>query len=219
MDKIIPSFSSSLFDGSKDSIGDIVEIGIDSLLDDGLFKDIPIVNMLVGVKNTYQNIHDRNLLKQTLAFIKQFNSGTIDQNKLIKYKELINSDSKKAEKELGRVLIILNSTVDMEKSQMLANLYKAYINEKINWSQFCEFSEIIKMLFLNDFNIIKLIYNHQVTDTSGIEIYPIDRLSSLGIVNTAMKSTMISSSANFRSDKYVTLTTIGEKFYESVINS
>lgn len=219
MDKIIPSFSSSLFDGSKDSIGDIVEIGIDSLLDDGLFKDIPIVNMLVGVKNTYQNIHDRNLLKQTLAFIKQFNSGTIDQNKLIKYKELINSDSKKAEKELGRVLIILNSTVDMEKSQMLANLYKAYINEKIDWNQFCEFSEIIKMLFLNDFNVIKLIYNHQVTDTSGIEIYPIDRLSSLGIVNTAMKSIMISNSANSRSDKYVNLTTIGEKFYESVINS
>lgn len=219
MDKIIPSFSSSLFDGSKDSIGDIVEIGIDSLLDDGLFKDIPIVNMLVGVKNTYQNIHDRNLLKQTLAFIKQFNSGTIDQNKLVKYKELINSDSKKAEKELGRVLIILNSTVDMEKSQMLANLYKAYINEKINWNQFCEFSEIIKMIFLNDFNIIKLIYNHQVTDTSGIEIYPIDRLSSLGIVNTAMKSIMISNSANSRSDKYVNLTTIGEKFYESVINS
>lgn len=219
MDKIIPSFSSSLFDGSKDSIGDIVEIGIDSLLDDGLFKDIPIVNMLVGVKNTYQNIHDRNLLKQTLAFIKQFNSGTIDQNKLIKYKELINSDSKKAEKELGRVLIILNSTVDMEKSQMLANLYKAYINEKINWNQFCEFSEIIKMIFLNDFNIIKLIYNHQVTDTSGIEIYPIDRLSSLGIVNTAMKSIMISNSANSRSDKYVNLTSIGEKFYESVINS
>ena len=128
-------------------------------------------------------------------------------------------DEKKAEKELGRVLIILNSTVDMEKSQMLANLYKAYINEKINWNQFCEFSEIIKMLFLNDFNIIKLIYNHQVTDTSGIEIYPIDRLSSLGIVNTAMKSIMISNSANSRSDKYVNLTSIGEKFYESVINS
>ena len=102
---------------------------------------------------------------------------------------------------------------------MLANLYKAYINEKINWNQFCEFSEIIKMLFLNDFNIIKLIYNHQVTDTSGIEIYPIDRLSSLGIVNTAMKSIMISNSANSRSDKYVNLTSIGEKFYESVINS
>ena len=45
MDKIIPSFASSLFDGSKDPIGDITELGIDSLLDDGVFKDLPIVSM------------------------------------------------------------------------------------------------------------------------------------------------------------------------------
>ena len=61
MDKIIPSFASSLFDESKDPIGDITELGIDSLLDDGVFKDLPIVSMLVGVKNTYQNIHDRKI--------------------------------------------------------------------------------------------------------------------------------------------------------------
>ncbi len=219
MDKIIPSFASSLFDGSKDSIGDITELGIDSLLDDGVFKDLPIVSMLVGVKNTYQNIHDRNLLKQTLTFIKQFNSGSINQEKLNKYRDMLNTDSKKAEKELGRVLIILNSTIDMEKSQMLANLYKSYINEKINWNQFCEFAEIIKMLFLNDFNIIDLIYKHQITDTSGIEIYPIDRLTSLGIVNTVMKTIMISSNTSSKSDKYVNLTTIGQKFYECVIES
>ena len=219
MDKIIPSFSASLFDGSEDSIGDIVELGIDSLLDDGLFKDIPIVSMLIGVKNTYQNIHDRNLLKQTLTFIKQFNSRSINQEKLNKYKDMLNADPKKAEKELGRVLIILNSTIDMEKSQMLANLYKSYINEKINWNQFCEFAEIIKMLFLNDFNIIDLIYKHQITDTSGIEIYPIDRLTSLGIVNTVMKTIMISSNTSSKSDKYVNLTTIGQKFYECVIES
>lgn len=219
MDKIIPSFASSLFDGSKDSIGDITELGIDSLLDDGVFKDLPIVSMLVGVKNTYQNIHDRNLLKQTLTFIKQFNSGSINQEKLNKYRDMLNTDSKKAEKELGRVLIILNSTIDMEKSQMLANLYKSYINEKINWNQFCEFAEIIKMIFLNDFNIIDLIYKHQITDTSGIEIYPIDRLTSLGIVNTVMKTIMISSNTSSKSDKYVNLTTIGQKFYECVIES
>lgn len=219
MDKIIPSFASSLFDGSKDSIGDITELGIDSLLDDGVFKDLPIVSMLVGVKNTYQNIHDRNLLKQTLTFIKQFNSGSINQEKLNKYRDMLNTDSKKAEKELGRVLIILNSTIDMEKSQMLANLYKSYINEKINWNQFCEFAEIIKMFFLNDFNIIDLIYKHQITDTSGIEIYPIDRLTSLGIVNTVMKTIMISSNTSSKSDKYVNLTTIGQKFYECVIES
>lgn len=60
MDQIIPSFKKTIFDGSKDSIVDLTELGIDSLLDDGLLKDIPIVGLLVGVKNTAQNIHDRN---------------------------------------------------------------------------------------------------------------------------------------------------------------
>lgn len=76
-----------------------------------------------------------------------------------------------------------------------------------------------KNAFLNDFNIIDLIYKHQITDTSGIEIYPIDRLISLGIVNTVMKTIMISSNTSSKSDKYVNLTTIGQKFYECVIES
>lgn len=38
MDQIIPSFKKTIFDGSKDSIVDLTELGIDSLLDDGLLK-------------------------------------------------------------------------------------------------------------------------------------------------------------------------------------
>ena len=88
MDKIISSFKRSLFDGSKEIIGDLTEYGIDSLLDDGLFKSFPIVSFLVGVKNTCQNIHDRNLLKQTLQFIKEFNIGTLSPELLDKYKKI-----------------------------------------------------------------------------------------------------------------------------------
>ena len=63
MDKIIPSFKASLFNGSYEMIGDLVEVGIDSILDDGVAKDIPIVSTLIGIVKTAQNIHDRNLLR------------------------------------------------------------------------------------------------------------------------------------------------------------
>lgn len=85
MDKIVPSFQKSLFDGSKDFIEDIVEVGIDSVLEEGLLKEIPIVGFLIGTKNVVQNLQDRNLLNQTLQFIKEFNSGSIDTRKLSKY--------------------------------------------------------------------------------------------------------------------------------------
>lgn len=60
----------------------LTELEIDSILDDGLLKDVPIVGLLVVVKNTTQNIHDRNLLRQTLKFIQKFNSGTISEGNL-----------------------------------------------------------------------------------------------------------------------------------------
>ncbi len=219
MDKLIPSFKKSLFEGSKVIIEDLTEFGIDRLLDDGLFKDISIVNILVGIKNTYQNIHDRNLLRQTLQFIKEFNSGNIERYKLKKYKEKIYNDPVKEEEEFSRILILLNNTIELDKSSMLANLFRNYINEKINWNEFCEFSEIIRMMFLNDIKTLEKIYTGQMKDTTGEKLYPVDRLTSLGLVNVSMKSLSISSHSNSRNDKYVNLTAIGEKFYQLIINN
>ena len=216
MDKIIPSFKDSLFSDSTDILGDIAELGIDSLLDDGLFKDFPIVGFLIGVTKTAQNIHDRNLLRQTLNFIKQFNSGKIDTEKLEKYRNEINSNNKKAEEELGRVLIILNNNVELQKSTMLANLFRNYVNEKISWLEFCEFSEIVRMLFISDIECLKNIYSGKTKDTTGLVLYHIDRLISLGLINSSMKSIMTSSLSGTRMDKYVNLTAIGGKFYQSI---
>ena len=218
MNKIIPSFKESLFEEMGDSIAELGELGIDSILDDGIFKELPIVNLLIGIKNTAQNIHDRNLLKQTLEFIKEFNAGNINEEKVQKYKEML-EDSNKAEKELGRVIIILNNTIETEKTKMIANLYRNFINGNINWEEFCEFSEIVRMLFLKDVLYLRKIYTGQIRDTSNCVLYPIDRLTSLGLINTTVKSVVMSSRANSRTDKFLNLTEIGGKFYQSIVNN
>ena len=118
MDKIVPAFETTLFDSTlSDACVDIAELGIDSLLDDGVFKSIPIVSTLVGLGKTAQNIHDRNLLKQTIKFINTFNEKSIPSKKIEKYKNHLDSNPKYAEEELGRVIILLNSNVDLKKSE------------------------------------------------------------------------------------------------------
>lgn len=216
MDKIIPSFKESLFNDSYEMIGDLVETGIDSILNDDVAKDIPIVSTLIGITKVAQNLHDRNLLRQTLQFIKEFNEGTIDKEKLESYRNKINNDSKKAEEELGRVLIILNSTIELEKSKLLANLYRNYILEKISWDEFCEFSEIIRMLFISDLDYLNKIYAGTLKDTSNFPLYPFDRLSSLGLINTSMKGMHPTINNGTRTDKYINLSKIGGKFYQSI---
>ena len=80
---IIENFEKSIFDDSKDIIGDYLEIGIDSIIDNGILKEIPIVKTIVGVLKVGKNVHDRNLLKQTLVFINEFNRNEIRQNRRI----------------------------------------------------------------------------------------------------------------------------------------
>jgi hypothetical protein len=215
MNEIIPKFKSSIFDGAKDLAVDLAEVGIDSVLADGLLKDIPIVGALVGFAKIGQNLHDRNLLRQTLQFIEEFNSGDINEEKLEEYKRSIGSDSKKAEQELGRVLLLLNRTLELEKSQMLARLFENYLNKKLSWEEFCEFAEIVERLFLSDFVFVAKIYNSEITSTRDLALHPFKRLVSLGIVNESMQ-TLWGGSPHMRTDSYVNLSDMGEKFYMSV---
>ena len=111
MDKLTEDFEKSLFNNSKEIIGEYIEVGIDSFINDGILKDIPIVNTIVDVLKVGKNIHDRNLLKQTLTFINEFNKNNITEEQLKNYKERIEKDRKKCEDELGRVLLLLNNFI------------------------------------------------------------------------------------------------------------
>lgn len=213
MDKIVPAFETTLFDSTlSDACIDMAELGIDSLLDDGVFKSVPIVSVLVGIGKTAQNLHDRNLLKQTIKFINTFNEKSITPAKLQKYKEHLYSNPKFAEDELGRVLITLNSNVDLKKSEILARFYRAYVEQQINWDTFCELSEVTSRMFVSDIKLLFAVYNKQVSDTSQCPVYQADRLIALGLLDSAMKSMSIGSVSGSHTQRYIQTNQLGNTF-------
>ena len=195
MDKIIPAFETTLFDPTlSGACLDVAELGIDSLLDDGVFKSIPVVSVLVGFGKTAQNIHDRKLLKQTIKFINTFNEKSISQEKLNKYRKKLETQPKYAEEELGRVIILLNSNVDLKKSEILGKFYRAYVEESINWDIFCE------------------VYDLKVTDTSQCLSYKVDRLIALGLLDSATKSIVIGNSTGSQTQRYIQVNELGKLY-------
>lgn len=216
MNEIVPEFNDSLVIDSSDIVSDYLELGIDSILDNDSLKEIPIIKTIIGVGKITKSIRERNLMKNLVIFINELNSGNIDKEKLKKHKEELNQNSKKAEKELGRILIILEQTIDNLKSSILGKLYKAYINQEIDWDLFVEFSEITNRLYINDLSILSLIFKNQLSDTSNrSDLYRIERLNSLGVVGLAPKAIFIGTNAS-RQDSYITLNQIG-KIYSNII--
>ena len=222
MDKLTEDFEKSLFNDSKEIISDYIEIGIDSFINDGILKDFPIVNTIVSVLKVGKNIHDRNLLKQTLTFIDEFNKNNISKERFNNYKNQIENDSRKCEEELGRVLLLLNNFIDKEKSIMLSKLFKAYVKQLITWNEFCEYSEIINRLFIQDFSFLKEIYLGRINDTTDRnDIYRVERLNSLGIIGMSFKSSKISTINGVmsnRQDSYLTMNNNGKKFMNIIMN-
>lgn len=104
----------------------------------------------------------------------------------------------------------MNQIIDNDKSIMLGKIFKAYVNEKIDWNQFCEFSEIVNRLFLQDVDALKQIYYGRLKETSGMgDMYRIERLNSLGIIGLSTKTVMIGSNSNSRTDSYIVLNRMG----------
>ena len=161
MDELIPAFRQSIFNDSlADGVANIAEVGIDSIMSDGLLKDIPIVNLLLNASRTFKAIHERNLLKNTALFLDAVNSQKIDDKKIQAYKKKL-SNEKTAERELGRVIVLLNQYVDNIKAQMLGKLFCQYIDRDYSWDKFCELSDILNRLFLDDMPFLYSIFGSE----------------------------------------------------------
>lgn len=190
MNEIVPEFNDSLVIDSSDIVGDYLELGIDSILENDSLKEIPIIKTFISVGKITKSIRERNLIKNLAIFINELNSGKINKEKLSRHKEELRKNPKKAEKELGRILIILEQTIDNIKSSILGKLYKSYINQEIDWDIFIEFSEITNRLFMFDINILKVMwsqaYNTYIEQKD--DNFRIERMYSLGIIGNIFPS-------------------------------
>jgi hypothetical protein len=160
MDKLTTDMKNSIFnEGTMELLTDYGEIGIDAVLDisDEVMREIPILRTIKGVVSVGQKLHERNLMIQTITFIKTLGGGETDGENFIKHKKKLENDHKFAEKELSRVLLLLNSYIDTEKSILLAKFYHAYINERISYYLFCEFTEMLSRLNLSDLDVLRYV--------------------------------------------------------------
>ena len=129
-----------------------------------------------------------------------------------KYRKKIKDKPQFAEEELGRVIILLNSNVEIKKSELLAMFYRSYINEEIDWSTFCEFSDITSRLFISDLQLLYEIYRGNISDTSQCPVYKADRLIALGLLDSAMKSMSIGSVSGSQTQRYIQTNNLGKQF-------
>lgn len=186
--ELIPALFDSIDDDIWDSIADLGDLTLDSVLSNKSLPSIPFFKVIVGFGKTVINIRKRNLMIQTASFIQAFRKGKPDEKAISDYRKRMNEEPQFASRELGRVLILIDRNIDTIRSELLGHLYRSLLLNDITWSQFVDLTVVTSKCVLSDLPLLENIRFGEVTESNEENIHQVERLAGLGLVDRAMKT-------------------------------
>lgn len=149
LNKLSNSFSQTLKDSDLQNatIG-LAEIFSDSLIEDGIAKDIPIIGTVIGLGKASMGIKEILFLKKIIYFIVELkNISATKRHKMI---DRIDNSGRFRTKVGEKLLYIIDKCEDFEKSQIIALLFSAFLSERISYDEFLRASHIVDQVILED---------------------------------------------------------------------
>jgi len=131
---------------------DIGEITIDSILKDGVLKDIPIIGSLAGIWKTGIAVNDYLFLRKLVAFLNE--SSKLSEKKRLKLIENLEDNS--YQKEAGEKLIaIIDNLETKSKAVLLGKALNLFGQGVITKEAFWSVAFIIEKIPMQDIRALK----------------------------------------------------------------
>lgn len=160
------TFDLALRDANLQDVAvDASELALDSLLDEGLLKDVPIVGTLVKVVSASSTIADKLFLKKLLTFLFHLQEIPPDERAKIILKI---DDSKEYRTKVGeKLLYIVDACEDHETAGLVSRVFKHFLEGKITYGEFLKTASVLQRLSLSDFKWLVRQEGHRFFDLSN----------------------------------------------------
>lgn len=127
---------------------DYSEIGIDSFLSEGVLKEIPVAKTIYSLARVGANVRDYLFLKKILTFLQGIDKvSPAQRSKMINE---IDKSNKFGIKVGEKLLYLIDSCDDHEISAQVAKLFKAFLEEDIDYDSFLDTSSIVRRVAPSD---------------------------------------------------------------------
>jgi hypothetical protein len=119
---------------AKETFCDFAEIALDSTMDEGVLKDIPVVGTIMKVGGAVLTIRDRLFIKKLRRFLVSLEDIPNDQREEFLFKRLGDGP---ARREVGeKLLLIIDKQDDFTKTELIGYVFKKYIEGQISRDDF-----------------------------------------------------------------------------------
>ena len=162
---------------------EIGEIALDSILTDGIFKDLPLIGPLISSVKFCKSASDYLLLRRLLIFINTLDFQSENEIKIFKEKYFKIEDYQR----IGAKILFAIEKADNElKIEWLSKSLNLLIDRKINANEFLRITSIINSSFPSDAEKISVFNKRErITSTNDlIDKHVLDHLYSIGLLST-----------------------------------
>lgn len=167
---------------------DLAETLTDSVLEDSIIKDVPILGTIIGLTRSVVNLRDRLFLKKIIYFLTNLNS--IPQAKRHDMVSKIESSDDYKIKVGEKLLYIIDKCEDHKSAERSGKLFSAFLDGAITYSDFLRGASIIDKIFSED---LDLFLKENIEDLQKVESLSDDPLSDFQhrLVNAGLFSSSI----------------------------
>lgn len=128
----------------------IAETLLDGVLNEGLAKDLPIIGSIIGLAKTGVQVRDYLFLKKIVSFLTGLNDVPTEQRE-----EMISKidETKEYRTTVGeKLLYIIDRCEDHEKAEIIALLFRSFLNKEITYSTFLRANRVVDNITIHDLN-------------------------------------------------------------------
>ena len=87
--RLIDSFKNTIFEPLKKPLSEYAELGIDSVMDSDVLKQIPVISTIIGFCKLGYNLHERHMINEIMKFFDGLDVDSIDKERLRVYREYL----------------------------------------------------------------------------------------------------------------------------------
>lgn len=183
---------------------EITEVVVDQFIFNDLVKDIPFVGTALKACKSGADIRDKLFLAKISRFLTELNSVRPEVKEALKEKMTNNTEEAKKVGEV--VLLLLDKVSDLEKPEILAKIFLAYIDNQVTFDGFRRITEAVSQAFVDD---LRTLLDKDSIPSKSQEAY-LRYLTSTGLTEIVSEK-MIDGMGNL----YYELTELGCKFLEA----
>lgn len=131
-------------DDLQDLVADYAELGVDAFIQDGIARDVPIVNSIVAAVRFGLTVRDRQFAKKLLDFLAPVSAMPAQERREIV--EQLERDPKYGRRVGEHLIEILDRIESHRKPRMLARVFRAYGTGEIDGAMFHQLVHAVEHL-------------------------------------------------------------------------